>query len=78
MRLRVQHEDGRLETVELLGERLQIVRGHLLDRIVADDLEHFFTKDGYYDGWGRALSASPADAGIIRDIVEARREIDDE
>jgi hypothetical protein len=29
------------------------LEGVELDRIVGSDgMEHFFTKDGYYDGWG--------------------------
>ena len=53
MNLRVQHEDGRHETLVLEGT-IRIETGTYLDRVLTDDVEHFFTKDGYYDGWGPA------------------------
>lgn len=73
MNIRVQHEDGRIETLELPGEVLRVVPGVRLDRLVADDLEHFFTKDGFYDGWGRGVRGSATEAGVIRDVIDGRR-----
>ena len=49
MRLRVQHESGRTEILTLEGDWI-IVEGQHLDRIRSSTFEHFFTKDGYYDG----------------------------
>jgi len=52
MKLRVQHRDGRIETITLHG-RWSIIEGELLNRIVDENgSEHFFTHDGHYDGWG--------------------------
>ena len=58
VKLRVQHKDGRMETLDI-AEPLWIREGAELDRIVAPDgTEHFFTKEGYYDGWGKAMAES--------------------
>jgi hypothetical protein len=76
MKIRVVHKDGRIETLTL-GGAVECREGHELDRLVASDGEHFFTKDGYYDGWGRAVLATPADAARLRATIETLREIDD-
>ncbi|MGO9606277.1 MAG: hypothetical protein ACLQAT_23295 [Candidatus Binataceae bacterium] len=40
-------------------------------------MEHFFTKDGYYDGWGSELSEeSAAHADQIIAAMERKREFD--
>ena len=54
MKIKVIHEDGQVETLTLTGGLL-CVEGKHLHRIQAADREHFFTPDGHYDGWGRAL-----------------------
>ena len=45
-----------------------VIQGVELDRPVnAEGTEHFFTKDGYYDGWGRSvpqLDQEHADSSI--------------
>ena len=52
MKLRVQHRDGRIETITLHGQ-WSIIEGEFLNRIVDETgSEHFFTQEGYYDGWG--------------------------
>jgi hypothetical protein len=52
MKLRVQCEDGRIETLELRGAWV-VQDGELLSRIAHENGdEHFFTPGGYYDGWG--------------------------
>ena len=76
MKLRVQHEDGSIETITL-GGTLECREGCHLDRLQAPDLEHFFTKDGYYDGWGRATNATPADAARLLQTIDLTRQIDD-
>lgn len=41
-----------METLEVTA--VSIVEGAELDRMVGSDgTQHFFTKDGYYDGWGQ-------------------------
>ena len=77
MKIKVIHEDGSIETLTLTGG-LRCVEGKHLHRIHAADREHFFTPDGHYDGWGRALNATPPeDAMRLRGTLEAVREIDD-
>lgn len=51
MKIRVQHPDGRIETIHLRGQ-LEAVDGQILDKLTDGSLEHFFDHDGYYDGWG--------------------------
>jgi hypothetical protein len=61
MNLRVQYADGRVATL-VLGGSLTVVHGQELDRIVGEDIEYFFTKDGFYDGWGGATRVAKAEA----------------
>jgi hypothetical protein len=77
MKLRVQQEDGRIEILTLDGQ-WEIIEGTTLNRIRSDrGLEHFFTKDGYYDGWGSGLSEeSGARADEIVSAMEQKREFD--
>jgi len=58
VKLRVQHKDGRVETLDI-AQSASILEGAELDRIVSSGgTEHFFTKDGYYDGWGKGIPES--------------------
>jgi hypothetical protein len=77
MKLRVQHEDGLIEILTLDGH-CEIIEGTTLDRIRSDrGIEHFFTKDGHYDGWGSGLSKeSGAHADEIVSAMEQKREFD--
>jgi hypothetical protein len=55
VKLRVQHQDGHTETLEVTS--VSIVEGAYLDRMVGSDgTQYFFTKDGYYDGWGKGVT----------------------
>jgi hypothetical protein len=75
MKLRVQHEDGKTETLTLRGE-WTVIEGRSLDRLQsASGFEHFFTKDGYYDGWGAGLGESSPHAVHILNALEAKRRI---
>jgi hypothetical protein len=61
MKLRVQHKDGRVETLDI-AQPVSILEGVELDRLVGSDgMEHFFTKDGYYDGWGTGVPPAGSD-----------------
>ena len=56
MKIRVQHEDGRMETITIKGH-LEVSGGRELDRIRTENgMEQFFTKDGHYDGWAGGVS----------------------
>jgi hypothetical protein len=74
MKLRVQHKDGRIETLAIASP-VSILEGVELDRIVGSDgMEHFFTKDGYYDGWGKGVPPVRSDQGKkIIDTIESQR-----
>ena len=77
MKIKILHEDGSIDTLTLAGD-LRCVEGQHLHRVQADNLEHFFTPDGHYDGWGRALNATPLeDALRLRETIEVLREVDD-
>jgi hypothetical protein len=53
MKIRVQRPSGEIETLSVQTP-IHSLEGKKLDRIIgADGVEHFFTQEGYYDGWGR-------------------------
>ena len=69
MKIRVQHENGTIETIELI-EPLKVHEGNWLNSIFSNDgLDHYFTQEGYYDGWGtgdpRLLSQENAENVIV-------------
>ena len=74
MKLRVQHKDGHIETVDVT-QPVAILEGIKLDRIVGSDgMQHFFTKDGYYDGWGTSVPPVRSDQGKkMIDPIESQR-----
>ena len=52
MKLRVETSNGDTQTLEIHAP-LSSREGPKLNRLVgADGMEYFFTKEGYYDGWG--------------------------
>ena len=56
MLIAVVHEDGQCETIRLIPP-VEAKEGKHLNRITcANGTEYFFTKDGYYDGWGRPVN----------------------
>jgi len=55
---------------------LEVSEGRERDCIHTDaGMEHFFTKDGHYDGWGGNLSDAQRAQEIVEE-VEARRDIE--
>lgn len=75
MKLRVEHEDGRHEVVTLRGT-FTVVHGRNLDRLVGEDIEFFFTKDGRYDGWGAAVRLEEPEADRLIDSTEEGRSVE--
>ena len=70
MKIKVLHGDGSIETLTLAGD-LRCVEDRHLHRTQTSDLKHFFTPDGHYDGWGRALDETPLeDALRLRETIE--------
>ncbi len=76
MKLRVQREDGRIETIEIAGQWIA-AEGEVLNRLSGDFVDHFFTPDGHYDGWGGSVHLTDDErAGGIISVMEHRRVID--
>ena len=79
MRLRVQHDDGRIEII-ILVPPVKAVLGKNMNRLACGDgTDFFFTLEGYYDVWGRNLlgvTKEEADADVKR--MQAGREIEEQ
>lgn len=58
MLLQIKHENGLIETIAIMGP-VVIAEGGRLNKIqTANGMDYFFTKDGYYDGWGKSFMGS--------------------
>ena len=69
MKLRVVRCDGSQEVIDLVGPCL-VQHGEFLHRVQSSSgMEHFFTHDGAYDGWGMATPPD-CDAEAAREIIE--------
>lgn len=67
----VSAKDGRHELITLT-EPLTLVEGETLNRIVTGTrVEHWFTPEGAYDGWGMDVSAEDLNASEARQLIEA-------
>ena len=75
MKIRVQQENGNIETIDVC-DTAEVQVGNQLDRLVTHGAEHFFTKDGYYDGWGHGVSCSPSGAKKVLGQTELNRNIE--
>jgi hypothetical protein len=54
MKIRVQCKDGTTETLTLKGP-IEVARGKFMNRLSdGSGIDHYFLRDGSYDGWGRA------------------------
>src|SRR5690606_18883419 len=74
VKIKVVHRTGEIETISLSTEGARFQTGQYLDRLVAGGMEYFFTKDGFYDGWGAGVTASPQEAAEVIDAIESRRD----
>ena len=78
MQIRVQHEDNRMEVLTLVpptsvdqGKNMTVIRD-------ASGMEHWFTEEGYYDGWDiNTPGASSEDMDRIIERVEGSRVIEE-
>lgn len=79
VRLRVLRADGRTEVITLVPP-VTVTLGNGIFNILSDaaSVDHYFTADGIYDGWGRAINATLDDAGAAIESFETSREIEDE
>ena len=76
VKIRVQRQDGSIETLTLASGTWECVNGKLMSRLQYEGFEHFFTEDGYYDGWGGAVNASPEEADDILRAMETKRVVE--
>jgi len=68
MLLQVVHPDGNIETISLQTP-ISVHEGKNLNRIrCADGMEHFFDKEGKYDGWGKAIGG----VGMTEEAANAK------
>lgn len=76
MNIRVQHEDGTIEVLWVIGRGWQFITGNRLNRLTNGVVDYFFTPDGYYDGWGGfVVTTSNEDAAGIIKGMESKRVI---
>ena len=52
MNITVVREDGRQEVLNLSEGDWTATCGPILNRLSKDGFDHYFTKEGLYDGWG--------------------------
>jgi hypothetical protein len=62
MKIQVVRADGNKEVLTLT-EPVTIIRGGLNRLVCSTGMEHWFTADGVYDGWGMDVSGS----GLVAD-----------
>ena len=76
MTIKVARCDGRIETLHLNGT-WEAVDGTILSRLRSGGFEHFFTRDGFYDGWGGSVAGlSLEEAKTALQAMEEQRQID--
>jgi len=77
MKIRVQREDGQIETLELCGTWV-FRDGEILCRVTHESgSEHFFTPEGYYDGWGSCVVPTGTErAPLVITALEAKRQVE--
>ncbi len=65
MYLVVVYEDGKCKKIRM-ELPVEVTEGKNLDKIkCANGTEYFFTKEGYYDGWGRPMTGDPDKLEVI-------------
>jgi len=65
MYLNVVYESGVCKKIRL-ELPVEVTEGKNQDKIkCANGTEYFFTKEGYYDGWGRPMSGDPDKLEVI-------------
>jgi hypothetical protein len=66
----VSAKDGRHELITLT-DPVEILRGEKMDRLICGTIEHWFRKDGRYDGWGMDLEDTTMTPDEIRTMIDA-------
>ena len=80
MKLRVQRDDHEVEEIDLAWPVSIVPANATLWRVKdADGIEHFFTEDGYYDGFGKVLGEEDRDlTNALEDYLNGRTKSDSE
>ena len=76
--IKVFHKDGKKEIINL--HKFAIIHSGKTMNLIKDSTgtDHYFTHDGYYDGWGLGMPPThPSDADAIRNAIEKNRQIED-
>ena len=84
MKIRVQRRNGDIETIEIgsvkaIHEPSEPENPHSQGYFECGSIDHYFTADGYYDGWGKCLIGSElteSEAVLLIDQVEANRKVE--
>lgn len=76
MKIRVQRNNDSVETLSLKGT-WQVIEGKHQNRISDESgVDHFFTHDGYYDGWGGAVCCDEQTAADTLQAMEQKRQVE--
>ena len=78
--VKVVRSDGKIETLRIMPGTALVSVGHIQSRIkTADGMDHYFNREGAYDGWGCGTppGASSDDSARLRETIESIREIED-
>jgi hypothetical protein len=83
VKIRVQRGDGRIETLALRAEcTIRAYDGQHMNYLSIEAksisiMDHYFTHDGHYDGWGGgAVCGTMDEAKEVIDSMESKREIE--
>ena len=60
MKLIVVYRDGRQREIDLPPDAT-VTLGERLNRLTNGSIEHWFDRDGYYDGWGAMINQNTAE-----------------
>jgi hypothetical protein len=83
VKIRVQRADGKIETLTLRAEcTIRAYDGQHMSHLSIEAksisiMDHYFTHDGHYDGWGGgAVCGTMDEAKEVIDSMESKREIE--
>jgi hypothetical protein len=77
MKIRVQRSDGRIETITLREGQWEVIDGQYQNRLTMNPrFDHYFTQDGYYDGWAGDVCCDEQTSHEMIDAMEQNRQIE--
>ena len=79
MKIRVIRASDHAQEVISVISPLAVTEGNYLSHLhSAEGMDHYFTPDGYYDGWGLATECILPEAAEKIEQIEKDRELDEE